>query len=281
MTKFIAEIGSNHNQCWERTEKLIRSAAANGFWAVKFQLFKADEMYEEGCPTGLIESLKEKELPLGFLPKIRVLCDELDLKFGCSFFFPSAVELLNPLVDFYKFAAYESAWIAGMDDAIKSGKPLHISFGFPTKDHLEKMQAYFKKNKPSDLVVYHTIPMYPADPRKVKLDEIEYINYSDKGYSDHTTSIGVVLKTITNKDRSSVFGPSCCADYIELHYDLDDMRGAESSKYNHVWSESKVKQLREIISDYELTESESYTEDEKERIRNRYRNEITNRRPWK
>ena len=39
-TKFIAEIGSNHNRSLSRCYKLINEAKKLGFYAVKFQLFK-------------------------------------------------------------------------------------------------------------------------------------------------------------------------------------------------------------------------------------------------
>ena len=47
MTKFIAEISSNHNNNEKRIEKLIQSSAKAGFYAVKFQLFKIDKLFSQ------------------------------------------------------------------------------------------------------------------------------------------------------------------------------------------------------------------------------------------
>ena len=48
-TKFIAEIGSNHNRNLSRCYKLIDEAKKLGFYAVKFQLFKINKLYSKNA----------------------------------------------------------------------------------------------------------------------------------------------------------------------------------------------------------------------------------------
>ena len=44
-TKFIAEVCSNHNGSLKRALKFVDFAKENGFYAVKFQLFKINELF--------------------------------------------------------------------------------------------------------------------------------------------------------------------------------------------------------------------------------------------
>ena len=67
MTKFICEIGSNHNQNLDRCFEIIEIAKQIGFWGVKFQYFKANTLYRPEMKKE-IESMKKKELPFRITP---------------------------------------------------------------------------------------------------------------------------------------------------------------------------------------------------------------------
>ena len=43
--KFIAEVSSNHNKDLERSKEFIQVAASIGCQAIKFQLFKIDQLF--------------------------------------------------------------------------------------------------------------------------------------------------------------------------------------------------------------------------------------------
>ena len=45
--KLIAEVSSNHNQDLDRSKEFIKVAADSGCDAVKFQLFKIDELFSK------------------------------------------------------------------------------------------------------------------------------------------------------------------------------------------------------------------------------------------
>ena len=47
MTYLISEISSNHNRDIDRVENLIKESKKLGFDAVKFQLFKIDQLFSE------------------------------------------------------------------------------------------------------------------------------------------------------------------------------------------------------------------------------------------
>ena len=50
MVKFIADVGSNHNRDLDRIYCLTKTAKEVGCWAVKFQLFRPDDLYRELTP---------------------------------------------------------------------------------------------------------------------------------------------------------------------------------------------------------------------------------------
>ena len=75
-TKFIAEIGSNHNRSLKRCYKLIDEAKSLGFFAVKFQLFKIEKLFSKGAKKLFknAEKIKKRELPRKFIPKLFKYC---------------------------------------------------------------------------------------------------------------------------------------------------------------------------------------------------------------
>jgi len=110
--RFIAEVSSNHNRDINRCLKFIETAKAIGCDAIKFQLFKINEMF---APEALNKSTQYKkreqwELPFEFIPKLCKRCRETRLKFSCTPFYLEAVDELKPYVDFYKIASYELLW---------------------------------------------------------------------------------------------------------------------------------------------------------------------------
>ena len=103
----IAEISSNHNGDLNRAKDMISLAAELGFDAVKFQLFKIDELFS---PEILAKSKAHRdrktwELPIDFLGALKETCCDLGIKFGCTPFYLEAVKELNPYVDFFKVSS--------------------------------------------------------------------------------------------------------------------------------------------------------------------------------
>ena len=133
MTKpfLIAEISSNHNADLDRATDLIKMAANVGFDAVKFQLFKIDELFSKEIldKSKLHRQRKNWELPLEFIDKLSALSRSLGLKFGCTPFYLGAVYELEPYVDFYKISSYEILWLKLFEACCDTGKPLIFSTG--------------------------------------------------------------------------------------------------------------------------------------------------------
>ena len=78
---FIAEISSNHNQSMKRIEDLILLSKELGFHAVKFQVFKIEELFSKEVLSSSPEHLARKawELPLEFIPQISQICKDIKI----------------------------------------------------------------------------------------------------------------------------------------------------------------------------------------------------------
>ena len=73
---FIAEVSSNHQRDLKRSLSFIEVAAEIGCQAVKFQLFKIDQLFSKDAKKLFKSALKKtkRELPRGFIPKISNYC---------------------------------------------------------------------------------------------------------------------------------------------------------------------------------------------------------------
>lgn len=234
MIKFIADIGSNHNNHIGRIEQLIKHCKRIGCYGVKFQLFKADKMY---APGHIPEGLKENELNENFIPIIADICKKEDIKFGCTPFYNEAVDILEPYVDFFKISSYEILRHDLIRKCAETNRPLHISTGMATDEEIEN--ALRDIHTTSKIILYHCCAEYPAPFKKCDIQRMQncipilntqnpdnnfkVLNcYEFQGYSDHTKSVEAILFAIAHD-----------AKYIEFHIDLDG--GGAEYQHGHCW----------------------------------------------
>ena len=237
--KFVAEVSSNHNQDIERCLAFIDKTAEIGCDAVKFQLFKIEELFAPEILSKSEEHRKREawELPLSFLPKFSERCKERNIKFGCTPFYLNAVDELYQYVDFYKIASYELLWNDLLTSCAKTGKPVVISTGMATLDEVKSAVDILVKAKCKDLTILHCVSGYPTPINECNrnLAAIETLRSSlsamrhalrsmlsapspklyapcfSVGWSDHSVNPGVIYRAIHR------WG----ADMIEFHLDLD------------------------------------------------------------
>lgn len=235
--KLIAEIGSNHNCNMDRIVKLIQKANELGFWAVKFQLFKADNLFHESMRKE-ISIVKKRELPIEYLSDIKELCVENDLKFICTPFDNNAVGWLKDWVDYYKISSFDFDRYDLITKCLDEDKDLiFISTGLSTLEDVTDLVRKLYILKKQNVCIMHCVSKYPTKKEESALFRIDIFNrfFRDHihsiGYSDHTVSAETIRDAIS-------FG----ADYIELHFDLEDREGWEYS-YGHCWTPRKIEKL--------------------------------------
>ena len=99
----IAEIGSNWEGDISIAKKLIKQSQNAGANAVKFQMWRAEDLYPS---HPLFKKIKKTELSFNVAKKLKFFSDSIGIEFFCSVFYPEAVDYLESLgVKRYKIAS--------------------------------------------------------------------------------------------------------------------------------------------------------------------------------
>ena len=162
--KFVAEISSNHNGSLKRCIQLIKSAAESGCDAVKFQLFKMDELF---APEILHASKVHRdrrawELPPVYISELAQVSHDLGIEFSCTPFYLDAVDILAPHVDFYKIGSYELLWHDLFKKCAETGLPLAFSTGMSTEEEIIATLESVKNMPTKDVTVLRCTSSYPT-----------------------------------------------------------------------------------------------------------------------
>lgn len=221
--RFIADVGSNHNNSLDRAKAIMDQAAAIGCWGVKFQYFRSHLWAD---PV-IAEKMKDWELPDVWLPDLREHCIDLGLLFGCTSFHLNAPRILAPYVDFLKIGSYELCCLDLIKNSVETGLPLIISTGMGTESEIREAVFTAMNAKAQDLTLLHCNSMYPARPIDCniwKIQHLERVYNLPIGWSDHTVEPIVIYAA-----------HAAGAKMIEFHLDLEDREGWES-KVGHCWT---------------------------------------------
>lgn len=240
--KFAAEVSSNHHRNLHRCLEFIDAAAAIGCAAVKFQLFKIDELF---APEILAKSVqhrrrKEWELPTEFLPQLAERCHQRNLEFGCTPFYLQAVDELFEFVDFYKISSYELLWDDLLIACARTGKPVVLSTGMANFEEVEHAAAVLRNASCENLTLLHCVSNYPTKPAECHLAVIGRYRAAfgcAVGWSDHSVNPGVIQRAVHR------WG----AAMIEFHLDLDG-KGAEFAN-GHCWLPQQIQPVIQQIND--------------------------------
>ena len=238
---FVAEVSSNHHRDLNRCLQFIDQAAACGCSAVKFQLFKIDQLFIADVVSRNKEISKRKawELPVEFLPQLAARCRDRKLEFACTPFYLRAVEELYPFVDFYKIASYELLWTDLLKECAGTGKPLVLSTGMATMEEVDLAINTFTTAGGRELTLLHCNSDYPAPPEKCNLAAIETLRKAFQlpvGWSDHSVQPAVIYRAI-HRFKASM---------IEFHFDLEG-KGEEFAS-GHCWLPDQIKTVIEEVN---------------------------------
>jgi N-acetylneuraminate synthase len=235
VTRFIVEIGSNHNRDLDRALALLEVAARAGAGAAKLQVFRVEDLF---APQALAarEDLcarREWELPLELIEPIARRCHDLDLELGATPFGLWAIEALEPYVDFFKVASYEVLWHESIGMLAATGRPLVISTGMATLQEIDAATAVARDAGCRDLRLLHCVSGYPTPPDQCNLAAIETLRERygcPVGWSDHSARAQIVRRAVRRWGASDV----------ELHLDLD---GAGHEAGEHNWTPAALAAL--------------------------------------
>ncbi len=237
--KFVAEVSSNHHQDLERCFQFIDRAAEIGCDAVKFQLFRVEDLF---APQILIRSAEHRnrkgwELPVAFLPSLSERAKARGIEFGCTPFSLEAVDQLAPHVDFFKIASYELLWDPLLQACARQGRPVVLSTGMARTDEVTHAIRVLRDAGCRELTLLHCVSGYPAEAGEANLAAIETLRRLAAsvangdcavGWSDHTVQPGVIHRAVHRHG----------AAMVEFHLDLEG-RGDEFET-GHCWLPSEI-----------------------------------------
>ena len=239
---FIAEVSSNHGQDISRAKEFIRTSKEIGCDAVKFQLFKIDQLFSPEILEKSAEHRKRKkwELPTSFLPELSEYSHQLGMQFTCTPFYLEAVAELLPYVDFYKIASYELVWDDLIIACAKTGKDLVLSTGMATLEEIQHAVQVFTQHSEAKLTLLHAISGYPTPINEANVKAINTLQYNfscEVGLSDHSVSPAVLLRAVHKWGATA----------IEFHLDIDG-KGEEFAA-GHCWLPDTIKETISLIKD--------------------------------
>lgn len=241
--KFVAEISSNHNGSLQRCKELITAAAESGCTAVKFQLFKIDELFspEVIASKAEVRARREWELPIDFIPDLSNYSHDLGLEFSCTPFYLDAVEELTPYVDFFKIASYELLWHDLFRECAGTGLPLVFSTGMATYEEIQAALGSFQESEGQETTILRCTSSYPTPAQEANLSSIDElrsrlrVDFPERnlaiGWSDHTVSPGVLYRAVFQYH----------VPFIEFHIDLDGM--GEEYSAGHCWLPTQIQKV--------------------------------------
>ena len=180
----IAEIGSNWEGDLEKAKKLISKSKKAGADLVKFQMWRAKDLYSKNHPNW--STIKKSELTFDKAKKLKRFTDKIGIEFFCSAFYPEAVEFLESLkVKRYKVASRTCLFKDPYSrDVLKAKsntkKSIIISMGMGgNRKHIKNI---FAKNKTT---FCYCISKYPLEFNEINWKKA--LRYD--GFSDHTMGI--------------------------------------------------------------------------------------------
>ena len=234
----IAEIGSNWEGDISIAKKLIKQSQNAGANAVKFQMWRAEDLYPS---HPLFKKIKKTELSFNDAKKLKIFSDSIGIEFFCSVFYPEAVDYLESLsVKRYKIASRTCLFkdprtFETLKAIANTRKRVFISMGMG--GNKQKIKKILSKN---DKIFCYCISDYPLEFGKI--DWISAKKYD--GFSDHTMGIlaPIVFSILKKQSRTKKI-------YIEKHVKLENSKGPDAS------TSIDVNQFKYMIKKIRLIES--------------------------
>ncbi|OGQ05111.1 MAG: N-acetylneuraminate synthase [Deltaproteobacteria bacterium RIFCSPLOWO2_01_44_7] len=203
----IAEAGVNHNGNINLAYRLIDAAKQSGADAVKFQIFKTENLLTLSAPLaeyqkkeGLVsqfEMAKQLELSFDDFKALKNYSEKVGITFLSTPDDEESLEFLNGLgVALIKIGSGEVTNLPFLRLVAKTKKFIILSTGMSTLEEVqEAVKAIFNEGN-QQLILLHCVSAYPAPVEQIHLRAMETLKTTFKlpvGFSDHTLGISISL----------------------------------------------------------------------------------------
>jgi N-acetylneuraminate synthase len=205
---------------------LIRIAVDAGADAVKFQTFRARDVYvADAGPSDYLAQLgisrsinaifEDLEMPYEMIGELAEHCREQGIEFMSTPFSIADAAAINPHVERHKVASYEINHVRLLQALAETGKPLIVSTGAATEDDIVFCIATLRDAGAQDVTLLQCTASYPAPLESLNLQVIPWLSQRfgvAAGLSDHS--------------RDPIVGPTAAvalgARVVEKHFTVDN-----------------------------------------------------------
>ncbi|HOP50942.1 MAG TPA: N-acetylneuraminate synthase [Ignavibacteriales bacterium] len=262
-TFIIAEAGVNHNGDIETAFKLVDAAVEAKADAVKFQIFKTENLTTNNAPKATYQKqttasnetqaqmLKKLELSYDNFEKLNNYCKAKNILFLAS---PFDIESLHFLLslspDYIKIASGEIQNLPMLKIIAGKNKKIIMSTGMATIDEIQNTVDYLINNgtKKQNISILHCNTQYPTpynDVNLLAIKQLKRIFKTKVGYSDHTIGIEIPIAAV-----------AIGATIIEKHFTLN--RLMEGPDHKTSIEPNELKKMVSSIRNVELALGNKY-----------------------
>ncbi|MCC6163519.1 MAG: N-acetylneuraminate synthase family protein [Acidobacteria bacterium] len=194
--RVIAEIGLNHDGDPDVARRLIDACADAGVWAVKLQVFDADELLVSDAPApahlhaaSLRDFFARFELQEAVYRSLAARARERGLVFIATAFDSAAVEMLDAIgVDAFKVASGDLTHQLLIEQVARTGRPLILSTGMSTENDVWNAVDWAVGAGARSLALLHCVSAYPTPDAQQNLRAVRTLALDYRlpvGLSDH------------------------------------------------------------------------------------------------
>ena len=198
----ITEIGINHNGDINIAKKMIDASIKAGCDAVKFQTFKAEELYPRSAGKldwednkgkysyDIFENVKKFEYPMEWIDELHEYCKNKGIVFFSSVCDEKSVDLLYEKgIKLLKTTSYAITHLPLIEHMAKTKLPIIMSTGGSTLQEIKEAYEIAKKYN-NQIIIMHCIAKYPTPLKNANINVIDTLKKEFPkaiiGYSDHT-----------------------------------------------------------------------------------------------
>lgn len=232
-TKFIADIGSNHEGSLSRALDLISLAAESGADIVKFQNFRASSIVSDAAFRALSTNLshqaswsksvfevyKDAETPIHWTEALHQHCQSLGIEYSTSPYDLSDISTLDPFVTRWKIGSGDITWHELLSHVLATRKPVLLATGASSFDEVHQAVTIFDRYS-TPIVLMQCNTNYTGSETIYDYTNLRVLStyktcypHVTLGFSDHSPGHVAVLGAVT-----------LGATYIEKHFTDDKTR---------------------------------------------------------
>lgn len=245
----IAEIGVNHEGSVATAKLLIESAKRGGADAAKFQTYKAGLIASKFSPsywdTTKEPTTSQYELFTKYdafdeaeYRELALHCKKHGIEFVSTPFDLGAVDMLNPLVRYFKIASADITNPPLLRKVASTGKPVILSTGASNIGEIDDALTILRSAGAREICLMHCILNYPTRNENAHLGMLIDLRnrYPDLllGYSDHT---------LPNEQMTSLISAHLLgAVVLEKHFTLD--KSLPGNDHYHAMDENDLARFK-------------------------------------